>query len=68
MARTTAEFIELANKIHNNLYDYSKTVYTNNHAYVTIIDPDYGEFTQKAFSHLAGQGNSKRAGVCKKYT
>ncbi len=59
---TTDEFIEEANKVHNNLYDYSKTAYKNMATKVLIIDPDYGEFWQQAQSHLRGRGNPIRNG------
>jgi len=59
---TTDEFIEEANKVHNNLYDYSKTAYKYMANKVLIIDPDYGEFWQQAQSHLRGRGNPIRNG------
>jgi len=62
---TTDEFIEEANKIHNNLYDYSKTTYKNMATKVLIIDPDYGEFWQTPASHLIGRGNPTRNGGIK---
>jgi hypothetical protein len=49
-------FIERANIIHNNKYDYSKVIYTNAHAHVTIICPKHGEFKQRAYDHLHGHG------------
>jgi len=53
---TTEEFIERASKIHDNKYDYSKTIYTRNNGSVIIICPKHGEFKQLANSHLQGQG------------
>lgn len=50
--RTTEEFIQLAKKVHGDKYDYSKTVYTGSHNYVTIICPKHGEFKQMAKEHL----------------
>lgn len=58
---STQWFIKKANKVHNNLYDYSKTVYKGAHQKVTIIDPIYGEFEQEANTHLKGSGHPKRA-------
>lgn len=57
---TTEEFIRRANKIHNNFYDYSQTVYTKMHAKVKIIDPEYGEFWQTPMGHLQKQGHPAR--------
>ena len=55
------QFIEKAKLVHGDLYDYSKVNYISSNIKVTIIDPDYGEFEQKAGNHLSGQGNPKRA-------
>lgn len=54
--RDTKMFIEDASKIHNNTYNYSKTVFTRNRDKVTIICPKHGEFLQEANSHLKGHG------------
>ena len=53
------EFIEKAQKIHGDKYDYSKVEYTNNKAKVCIICPEHGEFWQIAQGHLKGQGCPK---------
>jgi hypothetical protein len=53
---TQNEFIEKSNKIHNNIYDYSKTNYTLAKIKVTIICDKHGEFIQTPQKHLAGQG------------
>jgi very-short-patch-repair endonuclease len=55
-------FIEKANKIHNNKYDYSKVEYINNHTKVCIICPEHGEFWQTPRGHLQGKGCSKCVG------
>ena len=52
---TTESFIEKANIIHNNFYDYSKVIYTNIKNKVKIICPIHGEFEQLADSHLIGK-------------
>lgn len=49
-------FIEQANKIHSNKYDYSKVEYVNTHTKVCIICPKHGEFWQTPNSHLRGRG------------
>lgn len=54
--KTTEEFINKANLVHNNKYDYSKVVYENNKKKVCIICPEHGEFWQKPLCHLQGQG------------
>jgi hypothetical protein len=50
------EFIERANKIHNNKYDYSLVNYIDNRTKVKIICPTHGVFTQVPASHLQGMG------------
>lgn len=64
----TEQFIEKANKIHNNKYDYSKTEYINSREKVCIIchkkdenGIEHGEFWQKANNHLNGQDCPKCA-------
>ena len=53
---TTETFIQTANKIHKNKYDYSKVEYVNGQTKVTIICPEHGEFQQTPNKHLSGQG------------
>ena len=60
---TTKEFIEKANQLHNDKYDYSKTVYINSRTEVAIICLDHGLFEQKASSHLQGNGCPKCARI-----
>jgi ribosomal protein L36 len=60
--KTTQEFIEQSNKIHNNKYDYSKTKYVDSRIEVIIICPEHGEFKQKPRNHLPGHGCPKCAG------
>ncbi len=56
---TLEEFIEKANKIHHNKYDYSLVDYKNYQEEVQIICPRHGAFPQKPNSHLQGSGCSK---------
>ena len=56
MRKTTAQFIDNANLVHNNKYDYSKVVYKNAHSKVTIICPKHGEFKQTPHHHLDFHG------------
>jgi len=64
---TQEEFEEKANKIHNNKYDYSKTKYMGSQAYIQIICPIHGEFSQTPTNHLRGSGCSK-CGIKKRDT
>lgn len=53
-------FISKARLVHGDLYDYSKVDYTTTEDKVLIIDPQYGEFWQKAANHLQGNGHPQR--------
>ena len=64
---TQQQFIDISNKIHNNKYDYSKSVYVNSTSKITIICKDHGEFLQQANSHLRGVGCPSCA-KCKRLT
>lgn len=50
------EFIEKANKKHNNKYDYSLVEYENRNTPIWIICPIHGKFSQTPNSHLYGHG------------
>ena len=59
--KTTESYIKEASLIHTNIdgisiYDYSKTVYTKAHDYITVICKKHGEFKVKAYKHLQGRG------------
>jgi hypothetical protein len=58
---TQEEFIEKANKVHNNKYDYSKVNYVNSSTKVEIICPTHGSFFQTPANHLQGQNCPKCA-------
>lgn len=49
---TTEDFIIKSNEIHNNKYDYSKTVYTGSINKLTITCPRHGDFEQLALDHM----------------
>lgn len=49
---TLNDFIEKGNKIHNNKYDYSKSIYTGVHKKLIIICPIHGEFLQTPNTHF----------------
>ena len=53
---TQDEFIEKANTVHQNKYDYSKVIYHTNNTIIDIICPEHGTFQQKAACHLQGCG------------
>lgn len=53
---TTKIFIERANKIHNNKYNYTLSFVNGTDSIVKIICPKHGEFKQKAMPHMIGQG------------
>lgn len=68
----TPSFIFQANLVHKNLYDYTKTVYTNTKTKVTIECKTHGEFSQVPNAHLSGQGcpecGKTKAGLGRKLT
>lgn len=66
---TLKDFIEKSQQMHNNKYNYSKSIYINNSSKIAIICPEHGEFLQRASSHIQGQGcpvcaHSLRAKTC----
>ena len=52
-------FIESANKIHRNYYNYDKVVYVNRKVPVIITCPRHGDFEQTPDAHLRGCGCKK---------
>lgn len=61
-------FIHRAKLVHNNKYDYSKTVYTHIENKIIITCPIHGDFMQTPGSHLAGHGCGGCAGNIKRTT
>ena len=55
---TNITFIEKANIIHGNKYDYSLVGYKKAHSSIKIICPDHGIFEQIPWNHLNGMGCS----------
>jgi len=53
------DYFEQVKKIHNNFYDYSKSIYKNNRSKITITCPIHGDFEQYAKNHLKGHGCQK---------
>ena len=60
-ATTIKDFINKANKVHDNKYDYSLVDYKNNKIKIIIICPTHGEFYQNPNDHLQGRGCPKCA-------
>ena len=56
---TIEEFINQANIIHGNKYDYSKTKVKGSHKYLTVICPKHGEWDVLQTNHLSGYGCPK---------
>lgn len=52
----SSTFIEKANQVHGEKYDYSKVVYIQNKKKVDIICSIHGVFSQRCDTHLAGHG------------
>ena len=63
-----SDFINKANLVHNNKYDYSKINYINAHTKIGIICPEHGEFTQRPNNHLNGNGCSICVGMDRNLT
>jgi hypothetical protein len=59
---TTLDFVTRSKLIHNDFYDYSKTIYVLNKEEVIITCPEHGPFLQMPYNHLAGKGCPKCVG------
>ena len=59
---TKSDFIIESTKIHDDLYDYSVTNYSNSCSKVDIVCKKHGIFSQLANNHLRGQGCPKCVG------
>jgi very-short-patch-repair endonuclease len=59
---TTEQFIEKANKIHNNKYDYSLVNYKNAHTTIEIICPIHGIFPQLPCDHTTNKSGCSKCG------
>jgi hypothetical protein len=51
---TLQQFLDRANKYHNNKYDYSLVYFKNNKSNIIIICPIHGNFSQRLKYHLEG--------------
>ena len=54
---TKEQFIEKANQIHHNFYDYSKIDYVNMCSKIKIICPKHGEFEMLPYNHIYSMQN-----------
>ena len=63
--KTLEQFIEEANNIHNNKYDYSLVKYINSSTNVKIICPIHGEFEQKPIKHINAKQGCKKCSAIK---
>jgi hypothetical protein len=66
--KTTQEFIEKANIIHNYKYNYSLVNYIGTNKNVKIICSEHGEFKQITSSHLKGCGCKKCSNDKQRYS
>lgn len=53
---TTKIFVEKANEVHKNAYDYSQSEYIDSYSKLKILCPTHGEFFQRANHHIQGHG------------
>jgi protein-arginine kinase activator protein McsA/G:T-mismatch repair DNA endonuclease (very short patch repair protein) len=58
---TLQQFIDISNKIHNNKYNYSNSVYINNISNIEIICSIHSSFWQLPSHHMRGAGCPKCA-------
>ncbi len=56
--KTTEQFINESNQVHDFKYSYDKTIYIKNQIKVTITCPIHGDFEQNPLSHTQGCGCS----------
>ncbi len=54
--KTTKEFILESNIVHDDKYNYDKSIYVNNITKIIITCPIHGDFTQRPSAHLSGAG------------
>ena len=53
---TKEQFVKKAIEVHGDKYDYSLVEYLEMRNKIKVICPQHGEFEQRAFAHLKGQG------------
>jgi hypothetical protein len=57
------KFINKANEVHNNKYDYSKLDYVDIHTKVIITCPIHGDFTQLPNNHVNNKAGCPECGI-----
>ena len=62
---TLQEFIDKSNKVHDYLYDYSKSVYTGSDTKLIIICKNHGEFEQRPHDHINDRNGCPKCGIVK---
>lgn len=60
--QTTETFKEKARRLHGDLYDYSKSIYTKAIEKVTITCHEHGDFTQTPHNHLSNKTGCPECG------
>lgn len=58
--KTTEEFIEEANRVHNGKYTYEHTVYKNSSSKVTVTCPIHGDFEVPAGHHIRSKSGCRK--------
>ena len=56
ISKSKKEFIELANRVHENRYDYSRVKLNGATKQIEIICPKHGIFKMTPSQHFAGKG------------
>ncbi len=56
LSKNISDFVSKSIKIHNNKYDYSKSVYVNNKTNLIVICPIHGDFKITPSHHYVGHG------------
>jgi hypothetical protein len=59
---TQHTFINACNEVHNNIYDYSKTIYKMIQDKIIITCRVHGDFVQKAANHLLNKNGCTKCG------
>jgi len=54
--KNNEDFIRESNLVHDNKYNYDKTIYVKNQEKVIITCPLHGDFLQRPISHISGSG------------
>ena len=67
MEKHIKEFIEKANNIYNNKYDYSKCYFSNQKETITVICPMHGEFSIKRANNHIAPSKLQECPKCTKY-